>query len=326
METDNKVNTISVAMCTYNGSKYLSEQLDSIFRQTRQPDEIVICDDCSKDDTKELAKTLLNNWGGKYSLIQNEKNLGFVKNFEKAIGLCHGDVIFLSDQDDVWDKHKIDIMIQTFEKHPESVMVFHDSELVDQDLNMMYSSFWKDTLKFNYTTFLKHNYKKLYLGNVVQGSACAIKKIVFTKSRPFFEKSYHDEWLALTALTLGEIYPIPKVLMKYRQGHNEIGGLPTSRLNKLLRTIQDLQVKYKNDLNKYQRRLDVLRAFVNQFQIKKSYKLDIVDYVKFLEKRIRSIKDKNKSQIFAVGSYKKYLDHYDFKNEYIKDCIEIFRK
>lgn len=79
---------ISVAMCTYNGSKYLEEQLNSIIHQTRQPDEIVICDDRSKDDSIEIAQRTLENWNGIIRIVRNEKNLGFVKNFEKAISFA----------------------------------------------------------------------------------------------------------------------------------------------------------------------------------------------------------------------------------------------
>ncbi len=326
METDNKVNTISIAMCTYNGSKYLAEQLDSIFRQTRQPDEIVICDDCSKDDTVELAKTLLNNWGGKYSLVQNKKNLGFVKNFEKAIGLCHGDIIFLSDQDDVWDVRKIDIMIQTFEKHPEAAMIFHDSELVDQNLNLLYPSFWKNTLDFDYQLFFKHDYKKLYAGNIVQGSASAIKKCVYQKAVPFPLDAFHDEWLALVALTIGEIVPVPQTLMKYRQGNNELGGMPRFSHTIINDLVRKMGKKYNEDINKYQRQLNALSSFIDCYEItNKNYPIDLIDYYDFLKNRIVSITSKKIKQVFLFKQYKKY--YYNYKQCYLKDVFEIlFRK
>lgn len=98
---------ISVAMCTFNGEKYIKEQIESIINQSLVPDEIVICDDCSKDNTINIIKETLANWSGKANLIINEDNLGYRKNFEKAISLCNGDIIFLSDQDDVWDNCKL---------------------------------------------------------------------------------------------------------------------------------------------------------------------------------------------------------------------------
>ena len=85
---------ISVAMCTYNGAEFLPAQLESIFAQTRTADEIVVCDDGSTDETRSLIPQNV-------ILHENEKKLGTAKNFERAIGLCTGDVIVLSDQDDV---------------------------------------------------------------------------------------------------------------------------------------------------------------------------------------------------------------------------------
>ncbi|MCE5174407.1 MAG: glycosyltransferase [Bacteroidales bacterium] len=104
---DNK--KISVAMTTYNGCHYILEQLDSIYLQTRKPDEVIICDDRSSDDTIQIINSFiiehnLSNW-----ILQiNEYNLGWQKNFYKAIGLAKGDIIFFSDQDDIWELNKIE--------------------------------------------------------------------------------------------------------------------------------------------------------------------------------------------------------------------------
>jgi glycosyltransferase involved in cell wall biosynthesis len=118
---------ISVAMCTYNGSKHIKEQLESIIYQTRKPDEIIICDDCSSDNTVEIAQNLLSVSTIKSTIIRNEINLGFRKNFEKAIGLCHGDIVFLSDQDDVWLPEKIEKVANIFDNDEEVIMAFHDA-------------------------------------------------------------------------------------------------------------------------------------------------------------------------------------------------------
>ena len=113
----------SVAMCTYNGEKYIKEQLESIIHQTLPPDEIIICDDGSNDHTISAIKETMRVWRGSWMLVQNEKNLGYKKNFQKAISLCQGDIIYLSDQDDVWDLHKMELMNQIFVECPEVVTV-----------------------------------------------------------------------------------------------------------------------------------------------------------------------------------------------------------
>lgn len=167
---------ISVAMCTFNGEKYIKEQIESIINQSLVPDEIIICDDCSKDNTVNIIKETLDNWSGKVYLVVNEKNLGYRKNFEKAISLCHGDIIFLSDQDDVWNKDKIEIIKTEIEKDKNILLAFHDVEIVDENLCLINKSFW-NVLHFDYMQFLENDFRRLMESNVIQGSACAFKKI-----------------------------------------------------------------------------------------------------------------------------------------------------
>lgn len=88
---------VSVALCSYNGEKYIREQLESILRQTRLPDEIIVCDDRSKDKTAEIAREVLGASGVPYQVIVNEKNLGCLSNFEQCSMLCSGDIVFFAD-------------------------------------------------------------------------------------------------------------------------------------------------------------------------------------------------------------------------------------
>ena len=106
----------SVAICTYNGADFLSDQLESIIAQSRPPDQIVVCDDGSTDETQALLKRFAATSPVPVSLHFNEKNFGSVKNFEKAISLCTGDVIALSDQDDVWRADKLQLIEDAFRK------------------------------------------------------------------------------------------------------------------------------------------------------------------------------------------------------------------
>src|SRR5688572_30528777 len=121
---------ISVAMCTYNGADFLSDQLESIIAQSRPPDEIVVCDDGSTDETQTLLKQFAAASPVHVTLHFNEKNLGSVKNFEKAINLCTGDVIALSDQDDVWYADKLQLIENVFRAAPKAGLVFSDAEIV----------------------------------------------------------------------------------------------------------------------------------------------------------------------------------------------------
>lgn len=123
-----KKEKISVAMATYNGAEYLEEQLESIRTQTLPPDELIICDDRSKDNTVEVAKKYIqeHNLSDSWKVYVNEENLGYADNFHKAAKLTTGDMIFFSDQDDTWRKDKIEIMMGIMGEHPDCAVLCTD--------------------------------------------------------------------------------------------------------------------------------------------------------------------------------------------------------
>lgn len=125
---------ISIAMATFNGGQYLREQLDSFKSQERTPDELVVCDDGSTDDTLSILDRFKSTAPFEVNVISNDRNLGYTKNFEKAISHCSGDVIFLADQDDIWYPTKIGVLENAFRASPDMQLVIHDGELVDEDL------------------------------------------------------------------------------------------------------------------------------------------------------------------------------------------------
>lgn len=108
---------ISIVMATYNGEKYIDEQLRSIFRQTYKPDEVIIRDDCSTDNTVQIIEDFIRKYQLEWRLIRGKKNIGFEKNFSEALKEASGDIIFFSDQDDVWGKNKIQVMTLIMNKH-----------------------------------------------------------------------------------------------------------------------------------------------------------------------------------------------------------------
>lgn len=101
---------ISIAMATYNGEKYLREQLDSILVQTISDFELIICDDCSNDSTRKILSEYAKK-DSRIKVIFNEQNLGFVKNFEKTISFCNGEYIAFSDQDDIWLPNHLEVLL-----------------------------------------------------------------------------------------------------------------------------------------------------------------------------------------------------------------------
>lgn len=297
---------ISVAMCTFNGEKYIKEQIESIINQSLIPDEIVICDDCSKDNTVNIIKETLDNWSGKVHLVVNEKNLGYRKNFEKAISLCNGDIIFLSDQDDVWNRNKIEIMVNAL-NNSDAILAFHDVEVVDENLKLITGSFWK-LFKFNYQKFLHDDFRRVFEGNVVQGSACVFRKELFNCARPFPEAAVHDEWLGLVALTKGKIIPVNKPLAKYRQsGNNAIGAESVSLLEKITKLITNLHAQNIKLVNELIRRQKVLSCFHKRFgretlTICRGYK----KYLDFNTLRLNYIQNKDLLNLICLNYFQIY--------------------
>ena len=122
--------TISIALCTYHGERFLQEQLDSFLQQTRLPDELVVCDDGSTDLTVPILEAFGVQAPFPVRLSINSQNLGFTKNFEKAISLCRGEIIAMSDQDDVWLPEKLEKFEQVFVNRPQLGYVFCNAQVV----------------------------------------------------------------------------------------------------------------------------------------------------------------------------------------------------
>ena len=125
---------ISIALASYNGSTYIKEQLDSFLMQTRLPDELIISDDVSSDNTVEIINNFINEAPFRVVLIKNDVNLGFTRNFEKAIQHCTGDLIFISDQDDFWLPNKIEYMSTYMQNHPGLFIAVNNTEITDKNL------------------------------------------------------------------------------------------------------------------------------------------------------------------------------------------------
>ncbi len=315
---------ISIALCTYNGSRYIAQQLQSIIKQTVQPDEIIICDDQSTDNSVIIAKSVLEKWNGRWQIIVNEKNLGFRKNFQKAILLCQGDIIFLSDQDDVWDKRKIEIMLQAFEDK-NVILAFHDAELVDENLKQLYPSFWK-TMNFDPTLFQNNDFRIVFLQNVMQGAACCFRKELFYKAIPFPVDVIHDEWLLLIGLCEGKVVPVSKALLKYRQACNVIGGKPLTNMDKVhkwLGSIHNAVIGHITYLKSREYTFHCLREKYASTNVTSDFYSDACAFYEFLLKRVKGI-----GIFFPSLSLKEYADWYPkliARKQWCKDKLTIFK-
>lgn len=225
---------ISVAMCTYNGADFLSEQLESIIAQSRLPDEIIICDDGSIDETQALLKQFTTESSVPVSLHFNEKNLGSVKNFEQAIRLCTGDIIVLSDQDDVWRADKLELLADAFHKAPKAGLVFSDAEIVDANLKPLERKMWDEVGFDAHKRKLVRSGRALEVlitGWTVTGATMAFRSEFVKLSLPIPEgiAMIHDGWIALTIAAVADVMMIEEPLIKYRQHGSQQIGAPAPR-------------------------------------------------------------------------------------------------
>lgn len=220
--------TISIALCTYNGSKFLREQLQSIANQKLLPNEVIITDDCSSDDTEEIIKefiSLLN-----ITFIRNSYPLKVTKNFEKAISLCTSDIIMPCDQDDIWYPKKLSTIHNYFEKHPKKLAVFTNAELIDEKGQSLNQYFWQKVRLGSAQIKAWKEDKALDInlhGNRVAGCMLAFRKELLTYCQPFptfRPPMIHDGWLTLVACMFNEIGLIEKPLIAYRQHQNQQVG------------------------------------------------------------------------------------------------------
>lgn len=228
---------ISVALCTYNGELYLREQLQSILEQTFLVNEIVICDDCSSDTTINIINEFIVNYPSLIKLLINEKNIGAKKSFEKAISHTKGELIFLSDQDDVWFENKVEEYVKYFQSNDKCLLLFSDAILIDNNSNFIDNSLWK---KFSFDSELQEkwlNNENIIIdllrndNNVTGATVCFHKKLV--KNIIPFELPFnywHDAWITLIAAKFKGVFFINDKFTKYRIHNNQQVGLVSGNL------------------------------------------------------------------------------------------------
>jgi glycosyltransferase involved in cell wall biosynthesis len=223
---------ISVAMCTYNGAEFLPAQLESILAQSRHPDEIIVCDDGSNDNTRQQLEKFAAQSPVSVSLRFNEKNLGSVQNFAQAIALCTGDVIALSDQDDVWRDDKLQRIEAAFNQSPTAGLVFSDAEIVAEDLTPLGRRMWDEVGFDDHKRKLVHTGRALEVlipGWTVTGATMAVRSQFVNLALPIPNDiaMIHDGWIALTVAAVAGVVAIDEPLIKYRQHDKQQIGAPT---------------------------------------------------------------------------------------------------
>jgi len=204
---------ISIVLATYNGEKFLAKQLDSLFNQTYQNVEIIAVDDYSNDNTLNI----LNNYAtkhDKFKVIQNERNLGYVKNFEKGFLLANGDYIAPCDQDDIWLPQKIEVLLNNINDYP---IAYCNSEFIDSEDNLI-----GDNLG-DRTNFSDFDSPLMYvIGASAPGHAMLIRKDIVMNAMPFPVLFSHDNWLGFVATFSGSLKFVDQMLVHYRRHDSNV--------------------------------------------------------------------------------------------------------
>ena len=193
---------ISIAMTTYNGEKYLREQLDSILNQTNSNFELIICDDCSKDSTWQILEEYAQK-DNRIKIYKNEHNLGFKKNFEKAISLCNADYIALSDQDDIWLENHLGLLFNNIDGKSMSAantLILENGELVPHATYSKRFEFYKLRNNEDLLTFI------MFFHSPCQGASSLYRKDLLIKAMPIPEGVlYHDAWFSACACCMNGV-------------------------------------------------------------------------------------------------------------------------
>lgn len=203
---------VSIALATYNGERYLKEQLDSFLLQTRLPDELVISDDKSDDNTLNILSDFKNNAPFEVKIFSNKENIGYVKNFERAIAATTGDFIFLSDQDDVWMDNKIKIMLEYDYLHTDQpTLLTGDRILTDTNLNELGKTSIEEHVRLGFG-------KQGYAGGSAMVFNRQLKEIIIPIPDKFGWA--HDTWITSIAKKINRYYVIDNAVQLYRRHLN----------------------------------------------------------------------------------------------------------
>ena len=199
---------VSIVICTYNGSKFIADQIHSLIDQTYHNIEIVVCDDHSQDNTVAILNDILRVSNRQFRIQSNESNLGYIKNFEKGIALAKGEYIALCDQDDIWDLSKIEILAQEICDYS---LIYSNSRLIDS------IGLSTDDLISNYFNMASGNsIVPLLLNNSVSAHSLMFKRELINTIIPIPELIFHDWWIGIVASTYSGIKYLDVPLVNYR--------------------------------------------------------------------------------------------------------------
>ena len=242
---------ISVAMATYNGEKYIVEQLDSIRNQTRPADEVVICDDCSTDRTVEIVNRFIceHNLEEKWRIEVNERNLGYASNFIGALRKTTGDYIFFCDQDDIWVPDRVEVMTGLMEENNGICLLCSEFESFEASSDALSVPAWEKK-QFKRDNSLEHlEFSPHHLFIDYQGCSMCIRRSFWEQARNWWYAGWaHDEFLWKLALCLNGLYVYHGITLRRRLHADNVSLHKMRDLKKRIQFMEDLKKSHETTL------------------------------------------------------------------------------
>lgn len=220
--------SVSVAICTYNSDRFLAEELESIAGQTVLPTEVVVCDDGSTDETLTILETWRKSVPFPVKICQNAENLGYTKNFERAVSACSGEIILLADHDDVWMPTRVEAVCRAFAEDPELGLVTSDAQIIDAD-----GVEQGMTLREFVTRMHLHDFWRFFFPDDVEmvlwtGCTMALRREFLPVCLPIPPgMACHDIWFYVAMALSAKIAFLPEPLLKYRLHGKNNSTAPT---------------------------------------------------------------------------------------------------
>lgn len=292
---------ISVAIATFNGEKYIEEQLLSILNQTVRVDEVIITDDKSTDNTVSLIEKFIsdNDLSGKWTVSVNDVGKGFAENFRGAIEKTDGDFVFLCDQDDVWAEDKVKTMTGAMENNPEIGVLASD-----------YSVFFNDASEAKIekrscrTDKIKLNEKTRFLRSL--GSVMCIRRSFYEQTKKYWYEGWaHDEYFWCVSALLGKLYRIDFLSTKRRIHSGQVSGNTVGTREKRIKYLEG-EIKTANKL------ICIAKEISAPAKTISLYEKNLIA----TRKRLKLIKDGKLSEAFGLLFLLKY---YYSEKSYLKE-------
>lgn len=297
---------ISVALATYNGSRFLREQLDSILNQTLVDFEVIVCDDCSSDDTLQILQEYASK-DSRFKVFSNKSNHGFKKNFEHILSLCNGEFVAFCDQDDIWEPNHLELL---YKKIGGNDCIGANSLIIDENgisQNKTLLEYWPiHIMPKNGKELFQH---ELY-SNVIQGTASLIRVSLIKQALPIPDNiKYHDYWFALVAGLNEKCKYIGDVVLKYRRHSNNASEYQKFTI---WNAIKDLYRFSKNRKGFYQDSVNLLNNLARQDKLPSDKQKLISDALEFYINL-----SENKNRLSALWFYIKNYNIITFSKKSI---------